>query len=134
MLSCLRLTYLLIWCLDRVALSQDFIENAVRILVTRFIPLHPSDLERWVEDPEEWVSEESKDSDQWEYEIRVSIGLSSKRTPPLNNVPQACSERLLMTLSSQYPAIVIPLLKTTFDQMAGTLALAPLVLHMLEFS
>lgn len=56
-----------------IALSQDFIENAVRILVTRFIPLHPSDLERWIEDPEEWVSEESKDNDQWEYEIRVSV-------------------------------------------------------------
>ncbi|KDQ29318.1 hypothetical protein PLEOSDRAFT_1038626 [Pleurotus ostreatus PC15] len=86
---------------NKGSLSQDFIENAVRILVTRFIPLHPSDLERWVEDPEEWVSEESKDNDQWEYEIR------------------ACSERLLMTLSSQYPAVVIPLLKTTFDQMAA---------------
>ncbi|KAF9495444.1 ARM repeat-containing protein [Pleurotus eryngii] len=86
---------------NKGSLSQDFIENAVRILVTRFIPLHSSDLERWVEDPEEWVSEESKDNDQWEYEIR------------------ACSERLLMTLSSQYPAIVIPLLKTTFDQMAA---------------
>ena len=52
-------------------LTNDFVERAVELLVTRFIPLHPSDLERWMEDPEEWVSEESKESDHWEYEIRV---------------------------------------------------------------
>ncbi|KAG5221563.1 ARM repeat-containing protein [Salix suchowensis] len=72
-----------------IALSQDFIENAVRILVTRFIPLHSSDLERWVEDPEEWVSEESKDNDQWEYEIRT---LDFKVEAFTSYLPTAVSE------------------------------------------
>ncbi|KAJ8523493.1 hypothetical protein ONZ45_g125 [Pleurotus djamor] len=81
-------------------LTNDFVERAVELLVTRFIPLHPSDLERWMEDPEEWVSEESKESDHWEYEIR------------------ACSERVLMSLASQYQPVVVPLLKRFFEQMA----------------
>lgn len=54
-----------------LALSQEFVENAVRILVTRFMPLNTSDLESWMADPEEWVNLEDKENDQWEYEIRV---------------------------------------------------------------
>ena len=52
-------------------LSKEFVEDAVKILVTRFIPLNPSDLEGWMEDPEEWVNAEEKENDQWEYELRV---------------------------------------------------------------
>lgn len=47
-------------------------EDAVKLLVTRFIPLNPSDLEEWMSDPEEWVNAEEKENDQWEYELRVS--------------------------------------------------------------
>ena len=43
------------------------------MLVTRFIPLNPSDLEEWMADPEEWVNTEEKENDQWEYELRVSL-------------------------------------------------------------
>ncbi len=43
----------------------------MKILVTRFIPLNPSDLEEWMSDPEEWVNAEEKENDQWEYELRV---------------------------------------------------------------
>ncbi len=56
-------------------LSKDFVEDAVKILVTRFIPLNPTDLEGWMEDPEEWVNTEEKENDQWEYELRVSVFL-----------------------------------------------------------
>jgi len=51
------------------ALSQQFVEDSVRLLVTRFIPLNPSDLEGWMADPEEWVNEE--EYELWEYEPRV---------------------------------------------------------------
>lgn len=61
-------------------LSQEYVENAVKILVTRFIPLNPSDLEGWMADPEEWVNTEEKENDQWEYELRVSM-------PPLSPTP-----------------------------------------------
>lgn len=51
-------------------------EDAVRLLVTRYMPLNSSDLERWMEDPEEWLNEEVRESDQWEFEIRVSSELN----------------------------------------------------------
>ncbi|KAI0638247.1 ARM repeat-containing protein [Trametes polyzona] len=85
---------------DRV-LSKEFVEDAVKILVTRFIPLNPSDLEGWMEDPEEWVNSEEKENDQWEYEIRP------------------CAERVLMTLASQYPQYVRPLIELTFNQVVS---------------
>lgn len=47
-------------------------EDAVRLLVTRFIPLDPADLEEWMTDPEEWVNMEERDNDLWEFELRVS--------------------------------------------------------------
>ena len=57
------------------ALSQDFVENAVTFLVTRFMPLNPKDLEGWMMNPEEWVNTEDKDDEQWQFEIRVSLKL-----------------------------------------------------------
>ncbi|KAL1944202.1 hypothetical protein VTO73DRAFT_3387 [Trametes versicolor] len=85
---------------DRV-LSKEFVEDAVKILVTRFIPLNPTDLEGWMEDPEEWVNTEEKENDQWEYELRP------------------CAERVLMTLATQYPQYVTPLIELTFNQVVG---------------
>lgn len=54
-----------------LGLSKEFVEEAVKLLVTRFIPLNPSDLEEWVADPEEWVNLEEKENEQWQYELRV---------------------------------------------------------------
>lgn len=56
---------------SKTVLSQGFVEDAVKLLVTRFIPLEPSDLENWMADPEEWVSVEERDNDLWEFELRV---------------------------------------------------------------
>ncbi|KAI1796323.1 ARM repeat-containing protein [Ganoderma leucocontextum] len=82
-------------------LTQAFVEDAVKILVTRFIPLNPSDLEEWMADPEEWVNAEEKENEQWEYELRP------------------CGERVLMTLATQYPQYVKPLIHTTFNNLVG---------------
>ncbi|KAM5532278.1 hypothetical protein V8D89_014036 [Ganoderma adspersum] len=80
------------------------LDYAVKILVTRFIPLNPSDLEEWMADPEEWVNAEEKENEQWEYELRP------------------CGERVLMTLAAQYPQYVKPLIHTTFTNLVGTRA------------
>ena len=48
-------------------------EGAVRLLVTRFIPLTPTDLEKWEMDVEEWMNQEENDDEQWEYELRVCV-------------------------------------------------------------
>lgn len=99
------------------ALSQEFVENAVRILVTRFIPLNTSDLDNWMADPEEWVNVEDKENDQWEYEIRVWILVYNDETQTDSH--KACSERVLMQLCNQFPDYVVPLLATTFEKIAG---------------
>jgi len=52
-------------------LSEHVVEEAVTILLTRFIPLAPTDLDKWMMDPEEWVNEEEREGDAWEFELRV---------------------------------------------------------------
>ena len=59
-------------CTYCTVLDKGFVEDAVRLLVTRFIPLKAADLEGWQEDPEDWVNHEEQDNEMWEYEIRVS--------------------------------------------------------------
>ncbi|EMD40680.1 hypothetical protein CERSUDRAFT_111258 [Gelatoporia subvermispora B] len=83
------------------ALSKEFVEDAVKLLITRFIPLNPADLEEWMADPEEWVNMEEKDSDHWEYELRP------------------CGERVLMVLAGQYPQYVTPLIASVFKEVVG---------------
>ncbi|KZT42903.1 ARM repeat-containing protein [Sistotremastrum suecicum HHB10207 ss-3] len=85
-------------------LSQDFVEKSVTLLITRFIPLTPVDLEKWSEDPEEWNNEEDKDADSYEYELRP------------------CSERVLLTLTVQYRHFAVPLILAAFNQVKGTTA------------
>lgn len=80
------------------ALSPDFVEKAVGLLVTRFMPLNPKDLDSWMSDPEEWVNMEDQENDQWEFQLRP------------------CSERVLITLANQHQEYVTPLLKTTFSR------------------
>ena len=48
----------------------DFVCQFVHILVTKLLPLRAIDLEKWAEDPEEWMNEE--EADRWEFELRVS--------------------------------------------------------------
>jgi hypothetical protein len=70
--SKLSIQHLLTPILIFTALSRGFVENAVQLLITRFMPLNPTDLQQWLTDPEEWLHVEDKENDQWEFEIRVS--------------------------------------------------------------
>ncbi|GJJ07307.1 hypothetical protein Clacol_001508 [Clathrus columnatus] len=54
-------------------LSQDIVEEAVRLLLTQFIPLIPGDLEKWSNDPEDWLNEEDKEEEAWEYSLREAV-------------------------------------------------------------
>jgi hypothetical protein len=82
------------------------------------MPLNPTDLEQWMTDPEEWVNNEDKENDLWEYEIRVRM-LQCGSVHSYEISSQPCSERVLMQLCSQYAQIVIPLLQDIFTQVAG---------------
>ncbi|THH15375.1 hypothetical protein EW146_g5093 [Bondarzewia mesenterica] len=83
------------------ALPKEFVERAVTLLVTNFMPLKSSDLEGWMADPEEWVNSEEKEDEQWVFEIRP------------------CAERVLLTLANQYRDYVAPLLTDAFNQVVA---------------
>ncbi|KAJ3710388.1 ran binding protein 11 [Lentinula raphanica] len=85
---------------NKNVLTANFIENAVKIIVTRLLPLTKDDLEGLEQDPEEWINTEEQETQQWEYELRP------------------CSERVLVQISNQYPEYVTPLLKATFAEVA----------------
>lgn len=53
-----------------VEVSSDFVGQFSSLIVTHFLPLRQVDLEKWAEDPEEWMNEE--EAERWEYELRVS--------------------------------------------------------------
>lgn len=53
-------------------LPREFVEAAVRLVVTRLLLLDQEDLEKWSEDPEDWINIEEGDSDAWEYGVRVN--------------------------------------------------------------
>lgn len=53
-----------------VDVSPEFVKQFAELLVTRLLPLRQVDLEKWADDPEEYMNEE--EADRWEYELRVS--------------------------------------------------------------
>ncbi|KAJ3573347.1 hypothetical protein NP233_g2485 [Leucocoprinus birnbaumii] len=83
-------------------LTREFVQNAAELLITRFMPLNPTDLDNWMADPEEWLNLEDTENDQWEFEIRP------------------CSERVLLQLTNHYGDYIVPLLYNTFKQSAVT--------------
>ncbi|KAF7332027.1 Importin N-terminal domain-containing protein [Mycena kentingensis (nom. inval.)] len=84
------------------ALPPNFVQIAVETLIRQFMPLKDAELNDWLSDPEQWVSDEDNVNEQWVYEIRP------------------CSERVLMSLSNAFPDLVSPLLFNLY-QSFGTL-------------
>ncbi|GAA5866359.1 hypothetical protein JCM3774_006631 [Rhodotorula dairenensis] len=48
--------------------SPDFVQQFAEVLITRMLPLRQEDLQKWEQDPEEWMNEEEQD--RWEYDLR----------------------------------------------------------------
>ncbi|GAA5857039.1 hypothetical protein JCM8547_007927 [Rhodosporidiobolus lusitaniae] len=46
----------------------DMPQQIAELLITRLLPLNQEDLEKWSEDPEEWMNEE--EMERWEFELR----------------------------------------------------------------
>ncbi|ORY75687.1 armadillo-type protein [Leucosporidium creatinivorum] len=65
-----------------VDVSPEFVKQFAELLVTRLLPLRQVDLEKWADDPEEYMNEE--EADRWEYELRP------------------CAEHVLQSLLSHY--------------------------------
>ncbi|KAI8899690.1 armadillo-type protein [Globomyces pollinis-pini] len=79
--------------LENLLFTPDFVLNAAKLLISRYLILTNSDLETWADDPESFVQDE--DSDHWEYQIRGS------------------SEKLLMLLISKNKELLCPFLIET---------------------
>lgn len=54
-----------------VDISAEFVQQFAKLLITKLLPLREEDLEKWADDPEEWMNEE--EADRWEFDLRVSI-------------------------------------------------------------
>lgn len=48
---------------------EGFVEQFTDLLVKQLLPLRQDDLEKWQEDPEEWMNEE--EMERWEFDLRV---------------------------------------------------------------
>lgn len=52
-------------------LSPEFVTSTVQLFMNRLMLMDESDLNKWSEDPEEWINMEENDNDAWEFGIRV---------------------------------------------------------------
>lgn len=50
-------------------LTDEFINSCIETLISKYMLLSPSDLEKWEEDPEGWAG--TVESENWEFELRV---------------------------------------------------------------
>ncbi|GAA5991993.1 hypothetical protein JCM10908_000686 [Rhodotorula pacifica] len=48
--------------------SPEFVKQFAEVLITRMLPLRQEDLQKWEQDPEEWMNEEEQD--RWEFDLR----------------------------------------------------------------
>ena len=62
--------------------------------------------------------DEEKENDQWEYELRVRHA-SQFTLFHAHRALQPCGERVLMSLATQYPQYVNPLIQLTFQNLVG---------------
>lgn len=79
-------------------LTNEFLQELMEILITRFFVFRASDLKEWEEEPEEWEKREEGDGEDWEFSVR------------------SCSEKLFLDLSINYKAMLVqPLLQVFYS-------------------
>lgn len=54
-----------------IDIPPEFVKKFVMLIVTKLLPLRAADLEKWSDDPEEWMNEE--EAERWEFELRVGF-------------------------------------------------------------
>lgn len=99
-------------------LSEQFVEEAVELLLTRLIPLSTLDLERWTLDPEEWINQEEREGDAWEYDLRV-CDIPFCYYSGIDKWSKPCGGRVLLSLCWHYHVYVVPILLKKFQQVLG---------------
>ncbi|KAI0170404.1 putative importin 11 [Pestalotiopsis sp. NC0098] len=51
-------------------LNSDFIVDMANTIISNFLVFRETDLEAWIEDPEEWEQQEESGGNAWEWEVR----------------------------------------------------------------
>lgn len=82
-------------------LTESFVREAMDTLVTRFFVFKASDLQEWLEEPEEWEKREEGEGDDWEFSVR------------------SCSEKLFLDLAINYKEIIVQPLLSVFYSVAN---------------
>lgn len=82
-------------------LTESFVREAMDTLVTQFFVFRESDLQEWIEEPEEWEKREEGDGEDWEFSVR------------------SCSEKLFLDLAINYKEIVVQPLLAIFYSVAN---------------
>ncbi|KAK4055221.1 hypothetical protein OIV83_000501 [Microbotryomycetes sp. JL201] len=91
-----------------VQFAPEFILRYTELLVTKLLPLRPEDLERWTEDPEEWMNEE--EAERWEFELRP------------------CAEHVLKMLLAEHGQLIMPSLAAMLQQSSSFIDMQGLLL------
>lgn len=99
-----------------IDVSIDFVRQFAELLVTKLLPLRAVDLEKWADDPEEWMNEE--EADRWEYELRVSTQIRIQCSRADASL-QPCAEQVLQSLLSHYKAELGPVMASLLQQVSG---------------
>lgn len=81
--------------------TEQFVVQAMELLVTRFFVFRPSDLREWEEEPEEWEKREEEITDAWEFSIR------------------SCAEKLFLDFVINHKELLIPKLLHVFYSYAS---------------
>lgn len=102
--------------------SPDFVQQFAEVLITRLLPLRQEDLQKWEQDPEEWMNEEEQD--RWEYDLRVSRAFFP-RIPETMKISltrictQPCAEYVLKALLSAHREQLGPNMAALLQQVSS---------------
>ncbi|KAI5283173.1 hypothetical protein KEM55_001725, partial [Ascosphaera atra] len=78
-------------------LNEEFVVQAMELLVTKLFRFSAEDLQMWEDEPEEWEKQQEEISDAWEFSIR------------------SCAEKLFLDLVINYKTILGPRLINVFN-------------------
>lgn len=104
-----------------IPVDPAFVRQFAELIVTRLLPLRREDLEKWEEEPEEWMNEE--ESERWEFELRVSCcerqtNAEGGANPVADQQP--CAEHVLQSLLNHYKSDLGPSMSSLLQQASGS--------------
>lgn len=102
-------------------ITQEFVGLCAETLVTKYMLLTPEDFDMWEDDPEGWA--QSIDSENWEFELRVSLSVGLVRESILilsyfflKKKKKPCAEVTFMSLLTRFREELCPILLSLVER------------------